>query len=634
VFAQAWLSEGCRSATLYLSLQKIIAWFVPAHMAVDVHIRKRVQMFIVSHLFGPLIATPIPIFLWFADPTPWPHVPILAVSIYGFWPFLALLKLLPRAYTQLAMLSVLNLTFCVLWGTYNYGGTSSPFLVWFVLTPLLGFMYLGSTWLARIFVFAQVTIGILSLYIFYLMGDFPVFIPVEKMVVAGVLSALGANIYVFMMAAYYASVVDEQSELIREVERHQATLSELTLAKDAAERANGAKSEFLAKMSHELRTPLNAVLGYSEILLEDAELEGRGEQIADLNKISAAGKHLLAMVNDILDISKIEAGKMALHLEQVDLDKLINEVESTARPLASKNTNRFTVERITALGTLNTDATKLRQAVFNLLSNASKFTQNGQITLTVERGPDTLRIAVTDTGIGMSEEQRKMLFSNFTQASSKITAVYGGTGLGLSLSQNLCRLMGGRIEVESALGKGSRFTIVLPAEAISAGRGVGADEAAMLADAESSLAAKKDGNAGLSGHSYGHQARRRILVVDDDRSFLEVAERMLIKEDYAPICVDAPQAALQVARASRPACILLDVHMPGIDGWELLRAIKADPTTRDIPVLMISILSEGTRAVSSGALGYVTKPLDSAKLRAALAQLDDARPELRMAANR
>src|SRR5690606_32731241 len=243
----------------------------------------------------------------------------------------------PRAYTPLAMASVVNLTFTILWGTYNYGGSSSPFLVWYVLTPLLAFMYLGSTWSARIFVFAQITLGIAALYGFYLYGDFPEHIPVENMAVDGMVSALGANIYVFMMAAYYSSVVDSQSELIKEIDRHQSTLKALTIAKDEAERANGAKSEFLAKMSHELRTPLNAVLGYSEILLEDAELDGRGEQIADLQKISAAGKHLLAMVNDILDISKIEAGKMALHLETLDIDKLIDEVEATARPLAAKN---------------------------------------------------------------------------------------------------------------------------------------------------------------------------------------------------------------------------------------------------------------------------------------------------------
>ena len=222
--------------------QRTMAWFTPQELQRDLHTRKRVQMFVMSHMFGPIIATPIPLFLWFADPTPMPHVLILAASIYAFWPFLALLKLFPRAYTQLAMLSVLNLTFCILWGTYNYGGTSSPFLVWLVLTPLLAFMYLGASWTARIFVFAQFTLGLGALYIFYLLGDFPSHIPVENMVVAGVLSALGCNIYVFMMAAYYSSVVDSQSELIREVERHQETLKALTLAKDEAERANGAKS--------------------------------------------------------------------------------------------------------------------------------------------------------------------------------------------------------------------------------------------------------------------------------------------------------------------------------------------------------------------------------------------------------
>src|SRR5690606_11623942 len=227
-------------------------------------------------------------------------------------------------------------------------------------------------------------------------------------------------IYVFMMAAYYASVVDSQSELIREVERHQQTLKALTSSKEEAERANGAKSEFLAKMSHELRTPLNAVPRYSDVRLEDAKLDGDGEQIAGLQKISAAGKNLLAMVNDILDISKIEAGKMALHLEPVDLDQLIGEVESTARPLAAKNANAFVVKRDEDLGSIRADATKLRQAIFNLLSNAAKFTQNGQITLEVSRRADWIEVVVADTGIGISREQQKTLFSNFSQANSKI----------------------------------------------------------------------------------------------------------------------------------------------------------------------------------------------------------------------
>ncbi len=619
-------------------LQRVMNWFVPEHLSGDLHTRKRVQMFIISHVFGPIIATPIPLFLWFNDPRPWPQVPILAASIYGFWPFLALVKLFPRAYTPLAMASVLNLTFCILWGTYNYGGASSPFLVWLVLTPLLAFMYMGSTWTARIFVLGQITLGIAGLYGVYLYTDFPVHIPVENMVVAGVLSALGSNIYVFMMAAYYSSVVDSQSELIKEIDRHQSTLKALTRAKDDAERANGAKSEFLAKMSHELRTPLNAVLGYSELLLEDAELDGRGEQIADLQKISAAGKHLLAMVNDILDISKIEAGKMVLHVENVDLDKLIDDIEATARPLAAKNANSFVVQRGPDLGVMRADITKLRQAIFNLLSNAAKFTQNGQITLSVKRSGDWMEIAVADTGIGISQEQQKALFSNFTQASSKIAAVYGGTGLGLSLSQNLCRLMGGRIEIESEPGKGSVFTIWLPAQvehpaaepvASSLPLPLRPKPAGFPADGEAEADEAAAGRAGTSRDATIPDQRPRLLVVDDDRSFLELAERLFAREGYTPICTDAPQSALQIARTAKPTAIFLDILMPGFDGWDVLAALKADPVTADIPVFMISILSERAKALAAGADGIVMKPFDGSKVKAALAGLKATRGQLR-----
>lgn len=603
--------------------QAVMNWFVPAHLDDDVHARKRAQMFIVSHMFGPLIASPIPLSLWFFDPAPVPQVPILAVSIYAFWPFLLLYKLLPRAYTPLAMASVINLSFCILWGTYNYGGTSSPFLVWLVLTPLLAFMYLGSSWFTRLFVLSQITLGIAALYAVYLYGSFPEHIPVGNMVVAGVLSALGANIYVFMMAAYYSSVVDSQSELIREVERHQATLTALTDAKNEAERANGAKSEFLAKMSHELRTPLNAVLGYSEILLEDAELDGRGEQIADLQKISAAGNHLLAMVNDILDISKIEAGKVDLHFEIVDLNKLIDEVEATARPLVSKNSNSFVVERGEDLGLLRVDVTKLRQAIFNLLSNAAKFTQNGQITLAVKRSVHWVEIAVTDTGIGISSDQQRLLFTNFSQADPKISARYGGTGLGLSLSQNLCRLMGGQIDMRSELGQGSCFTIRLPTHY----------EPSMDDDHEASQAVNQPKRQAVRRKAVPARKAapprkqrqfavdpdaQRVLVVDDDRNFLELAERMFARMGYNALCIDAPQSTLQIARTVRPTAIFLDILMPGFDGWDVLAALKADALTADIPVFMISILSERTRVHAAGADGIIMKPLDPARVKAAL----------------
>lgn len=598
-------------------LEAFLDWFVPASLKKDPHTKKRVRMFLVSHFCGPILGLPIPAFLWMYDPNPWPHVYILAAQIGAFWLFPILLKLFPRRYTLLALVSVFNLSSAILWGSYNYGGASSPFLMWFLVMPLLAFFYLGSGTRIRIVIFAQIAVGLAAFYAaFSMQNRFPLHIPVENMVEVGMISAFCAATYVFLMAAYYSSVVDSQSELLIEIDRHRKTMEMLTTAKDDAERANGAKSDFLAKMSHELRTPLNAVLGYSEILLEDAELEGQGGQIADLQKISAAGKHLLAMVNDILDISKIEAGKMDLNLEFVDLDKLLTEVEATARPLAAKNTNAFFIERGEDLGTIRADATKLRQVIFNLLSNAAKFTQNGRITLAMARskrgGGDWVTISVTDTGVGISKEQQASLFTNFSQASPSIAAKYGGTGLGLSLSRNLCHLMGGSITIESKLGKGSCFSFQLPAGPINA---VSSTDEGMLEAAVADTRERNAAYAGLSSPVAASRKQEKILLVDDDREFLELAERLLLKEGYSPICTDAPESVLQIARTVRPAAILVDILMPGLNGWDVLATLKSDPATASIPVVMLSVLDDQQMARDHGATMLITKPLDGKKLR-------------------
>ncbi len=599
----------------------LVDWFTPENVKDDPHAKKRVRMFLISHLCGPVLGAPIPIFLYAYDPAPWPQVPLLAFSIGAFWLFPAALKLLPTHYTTLALISVVNLSFAILWGSYHYGGASSPFLMWFLVMPLLAFFYLGSSTKTRVIIFAQIALGLAGFYAAYLTSNsFPAHIPTEKMVGIGVISAFCAATYVFLMASYYSSVVDSQSELLKEIDRHQNTLKMLTVAKEDAERANGAKSDFLAKMSHELRTPLNAVLGYSEILLEDAELEGRGEQIADLQKISAAGKHLLAMVNDILDISKIEAGKMELNIEVVDLDKLVDEVESTARPLAAKNTNAFIVERSGELGKIRADATKLRQAIFNLLSNAAKFTQNGKITLAVRREvrnrANWVVISIADTGVGISKTQQSQLFSNFSQASPTIAAKYGGTGLGLSLSQNLCRLMGGTITVDSEAGKGSCFSIHLPT-----GEAARSEDASAMQDAVQDQRARDEGFSGMSASRPQQARQEKILVVDDDHNVLELAERLLMKEGFSPISTNAPESVLQIARTVKPRAIFMDIMMPGLDGWDVIQTLRSDPVTANIPVIMLSVMEDRQTARERGAIDLVTKPLDSAKLHAALGAL-------------
>jgi signal transduction histidine kinase len=259
---------------------------------------------------------------------------------------------------------------------------------------------------------------------------------------------------------------DTNRELETNVHKLQETQAQLRVARDASDEANRAKSQFLANMSHELRTPLNAIIGYSEMLIEDAEDQEQPETILDLKKIHLAGKHLLALISDILDLSKIEAGKMDICLETFDVSNLINEVVSTVQPIVAANASTLHLKVAADIGTMHSDLTKIRQSMLNLLSNACKFTEQGTIWLQADRetvdGSDWLTFRIRDTGIGMTLEQMEKLFKEFMQADSSTTRKYGGTGLGLAITRRFCRLLGGDVVVESALGQGSTFTIRLP----------------------------------------------------------------------------------------------------------------------------------------------------------------------------
>lgn len=453
-------------ATALAALDRLVNYFIPPEIAENRDARNRAHVFLISHILGPFIGNVVPIAVYLFDPTPGYDVAVLAASITAFWIFPLVLRAgIP--YVPLALVSIENLIFCILWSCYFYGGVTSPTLAWVLVIPLLAFFYLGSSSKLRLIVMIMFAANVAIFSLFYFFGfHINNSIPIAAMQGLGLVSTIACAIYVAMMALYYAKIQASQSELESEMREHMATASALRAATAEAERAGAAKAEFLAKMSHELRTPLNAVIGYSQILLEDAELEGDQASISDLIKIHAAGQHLLKLVNEILDLSKIEAGKMELDLEETDLAALMLEIAEIARPAAEANRNRLVCSISPDLGLALCDATKFKNMAGQLLDNAAKFTQDGTIGLVAERkqvdAGDELRVDIVDTGIGIAPDQITHLFEKFAVADDSSTSKYGGTGLGLALSQKLCKLMNGEIVAESELGKGSRFSIRMP----------------------------------------------------------------------------------------------------------------------------------------------------------------------------
>ncbi len=387
---------------------------------------------------------------------------------------------------------------------------------------------------------------------------------------------------------------------ITEQKRNEA---EITRAREAAETANRVKSEFLANMSHELRTPLNAVIGYSQMLQEEAKDTGQEDFLPDLAKIENAGKHLLGLINDVLDLSKIEAGRMTMFIEDANIAAMITEVRGIIEPLAAKNGNRLIVNCPANIGAMRTDVTKLKQSLLNLLSNASKFTDKGTVELTVARNGTgaaaTVDFRVADSGIGMTPEQLGRLFQAFGQADSSTSRKFGGTGLGLAITRHFSRMLGGDVTVTSEAGKGSVFTLTLPAQAAQAAQAPATPEAKPL----------------ISGDAEGAQT---VLVVDDDEAVHDLVGSMLGREGYRVLHARNGDEALAIARKEKPDAITLDVMMPQMDGWSVLTTIKADPDLNQIPVIMLTMLHERAIALSLGASGYITKPVDWNQLSAML----------------
>lgn len=429
----------------------------------------------------------------------------------------------------------------------------------------------------------------------------------------------------------YARELEASNRRIEEQARElRARAAELAEARDRATEASRAKSAFLANMSHELRTPLNAIIGYSEMLAEEAmrasgdrlapraEEGGLAEWLPDLRRIHGAGKHLLELINDILDLSKIEAGRMDVHLSSFDVDELVSGVMDTVRPLALRNGNQLLLQASSSLGSMESDPVRVRQALLNLMSNACKFTEGGTVTLRTRRvrrgnggagAGEWLEFEVEDTGIGLSPDQVSRLFHDFVQADSSTTRKYGGTGLGLAITRRFTEMLGGTVEVKSELGQGSLFTLRLPAVAPQATP----DRLSSPAPAES-ISPPADGPTGIAGDPHAPV----LLVIDDDPTVHDLMRRAYTREGFRVATASEGEQGLRLARELHPAVITLDVMMPGMDGWTVLTALKADPELRPIPVVMLTMVDDRSMGLALGVAEYMTKPLDREQLATVL----------------
>jgi len=601
---------------LSLALARLLDWFTPGAMRLDVEARRRARMFLISHLFGPFFGLTIMALLYALDPAPGAALWVPTAAIVLFWGFPWALRQ-TRRFTLLALLSVQNLAFIVLFVSYHYGGVSSPFLPWLVAMPLLAFFYLGEEPRLQRVVLGALAADLGAFYLAYrLVGDFPTHVPLSALSTIGVFSTFCAGAYVTAMAVYYARVVASRSELEREVRSHRETAAALRDVKEAAEAANRAKTDFLATMSHELRTPLNAVIGFSEIMVGELHGPLGHESYRSYAKdVCDSGRHLLEIINDILDITKAESGTIELAEDVVDCRDLLIATCRLFRPRIDKAGLTLTLAIPDDLPRLRADGRKLKQIVLNLLTNAVKFTPaGGQVAVSaVADARDGLAITVRDTGIGIAKADLPRVVQPFVQVDSSLSRRHEGTGLGLPLVVIMLRQHGGALLLDSELGKGTTARATFPPERLmppeapaSVAPAVAVADGAIEVPAPAPLPVAPSSAAGAA----------TVLVIEDDEDLRALLGRMLQRAGYGVVTAVHGRDGLLRLKERPVDLVVTDMLMPEMDGIELMRLLRTERPA--LPVIAISGVEEWAEylriAKNLGAKATLQKPVAAADL--------------------
>jgi len=495
--------------------------------------------------------------------------------------------------------------FLVTLGVYATGGSASPWFIWYLGTSASTAFVLGK----RASYVVSVANAVAYIGVLMAMGQASFVDNVLLLASARMLFLFGASFF------FLAGIANLQQKhlLIRELESEQAReLAELTRLteelqrrgdelEDASRRVQEAdrlKSQFLANMSHELRTPMNSIIGFSEILIERLQGTIDPKHVSFLRHILTSGQHLLGIINDILDLSKIEAGKMEVYAEQFEVRPVVESVCTVMRGMAKTKMPTFVIEADAALPPIETDLAKFKQILYNLLSNAMKFSPaESPITIRAMHVDETITISVRDEGIGIDPKNHDVIFEEFRQIDGSVRREFGGTGLGLALVRKFVQLQGGWVRVESDRGKGSTFSFTLPIHS----------RAAVVSRIPELVPSE--------------QRAERVLVVEDDAHAYDLIATALNSAGYLSVRARHGDEAIRLAREARPIAVTLDLVLPGIDGWEVLKTLKSDADTRDIPVVIISRVDERDLGVALGADDYFVKPVDRDRLLNRVRQL-------------